>query len=57
MNKKVNKPVVFHRKDPEDMELYEWLQRNLIKGEFTTETKAYWKKRYEESKKEGKKDD
>jgi hypothetical protein len=50
MNNSINKPTVFKRDNAEDMKLYEWLQRNLIKGEFTDETKAYWRKRMNESK-------
>jgi len=51
MNDKVNKPVVFDRRDPGDMKLYEWLQRNLIKGEFTDLTKKFWMEKMKESEK------
>jgi len=51
MHNNINKPTVFKRDNPDDMILYEWLQRNLIKGEFTDDTKEYWRKRMAKGKK------
>lgn len=46
----LNKPVNFNLDDPDDIALYEELQK-LPHKKFTEETKAYWRKRLKDGEK------